>query len=456
MDIKEFLNTVCDQIKYKPIRGNISDELKSHIEEKRDEYVTYGLSCQEAEERAILQMGSAEEIGKNLNKIHRPRLDWKIVLLIMVLMGFGILVAILQQTAVQNNRMKSTITYMLIGTVLSIFVYFSDYRKMKKYSNLFYLLATLIMLLPFLGLKTMINGVQYAKIGNITFMTCLVAIPFYLIAFCGYITNYQKENVIKIEIENKKIKINKDFIKLFILCIISIGLMIEKPSIANAMILSLAYLVMITIKIIQNQETRKRNLAKMYGTIFILGIVLVMAIMIEPYRWKRIEVSFNPETDPWGAGYVGMLKKEILENAKWIGEAETKIISSDEFIISKESNYTFIYLLGKTGVLVSGLLVITIIFLSVKLILNTKKIKDKYGKMLTIGFGTLYISQSVASVLMNLNLGLQMDINLPFVSYGGVYFIINMVSISMILSIYRRKDINLYEKTEDIKAEERV
>ena len=33
MQIKDFLNSVCEQIKYKPIRESISEELKNHIEE---------------------------------------------------------------------------------------------------------------------------------------------------------------------------------------------------------------------------------------------------------------------------------------------------------------------------------------------------------------------------------------------------------------------------------------
>jgi len=58
----------------------------------------------------------------------------------------------------------------------------------------------------------------------------------------------------------------------------------------------------------------------------------------------------------------------------------------------------------------------------------------------------VYITQSLASVLMNINLGIQTGINLPLVSYGGVYFVMNMISIGLILSVYRRKDINLNEK----------
>ena len=117
-----------------------------------------------------------------------------------------------------------------------------------------------------------------------------------------------------------------------------------------------------------------------------------------------------------------------------------------EFIITKESNYTFIYILGKTGILVAGLLVCIIILTSIKLIINAKNVKEQYGKFLIIGLSTLYILQSFATVLMNINMGIQTNVNLPFVTYGGVYFIVSILTIAVIFSVYRRKDINEYDK----------
>lgn len=141
-----------------------------------------------------------------------------------------------------------------------------------------------------------------------------------------------------------------------------------------------------------------------------------------------------------------MLQKEVLDNTKLIGEAETEILSDkDNYVINTESEYTFIYLLGKTGILVTGLLVITIILMSIKLIINAKIINEQYGKFLIIGLSTLFILQSFANVLMNLNMWIQSNVNLPFVTYGGTSFIINTINIAIILSIYRRKDIYQYE-----------
>ena len=83
--------------------------------------------------------------------------------------------------------------------------------------------------------------------------------------------------------------------------------------------------------------------------------------------------------------------------------------------------------------------------MSVRLVRNSKNIKDAYGKYLIIGLGTTYIMQSIIHILMNLKLWIRSDINLPFVAEGSLYFLINCLTFAVILSVYRRKDINFEE-----------
>lgn len=446
MDTKNFLNEVCKEIKYQPARKPIAEELKMHIQDIKEDYVSSGMPEKEAEEKAVSQMGVAEEIGKKLNKIHRPKLDWQLLILVIILIGFGVVVSILKKSIMNYNYIGNIIVYMLIGIVLGICIYFFDYRKMRKYTNIIYLIATIIMFLPIIGLDTLINGVKWVRIFGITFMPCTIAVPLYLISFIGFIVDYKNDNIIKIQNEQFNISLNKDFIKILVLGIFSLISMLYIPSVANAIILGCAYLVITTVKILQNKEHKIKKIIILYAPILTFAVVFVTTIIFtSPYRLNRIKASFFPETDPNGSGYVGMLQKEVLENAKFIGQADTRVISSDEYVISRESNYTFIYLLGKTGILFSGILVLTIILTSIKLILNAKHIKEQYGKFLIIGLSTLYIFQSIASVLMNINMGIATNINLPFVTYGGVYFIVNMINIAIIFSVYRRKNINLFE-----------
>ena len=451
MDIKNFLNTVCEQIKYKPVRNGISEELEQHIKDIKEEYIINGIDEKQAEEKAILQMGNAEEIGKKLNKIHKPKLDWKLILLISILIGFGIFATFLRaspQEGIYVGNVGNVILYAIIGLILSIGIYFFDYKKIKKYSLLIYIISTILMVLPLLGIGGSINGYYYIRFLGLSFFSATITLPLYLISFIGFIIEYKKDNVRKLQLCGKEIKLNKDLLKIIILSSISLLLMMFMPSVANMVILGCAYLIVLTIKIIKNKEHMARNLGILYGIIFaMIFFLIVIGILNASFRIERIIYSFNPNDAPSGQGYIGMLQKEILQNAKVIGQAENITFPIDESILRLESNLTFIYLIGKCGLLVAGLLVITIILTSIRLIFNARNIKEQYGKFLVIGLGSLFILQSFTTVLMNINLGIQTNVSLPFVTYGGVYLIINMMSIAVILSVYRRKDINVMGTT---------
>ena len=48
MQTKEFLDSVCEQIRYKPIRKQISEELENHIEEIKENYIKEGIESEKA------------------------------------------------------------------------------------------------------------------------------------------------------------------------------------------------------------------------------------------------------------------------------------------------------------------------------------------------------------------------------------------------------------------------
>ena len=211
MDIKNFLNKVCEQIKYEPAKKGISEELELHIQEIKEEYINEGISEIEAEEKAVSHMGEAEDIGRKLNKVHKPKLDWKLLILILILMGFGIFISVLKGVD-RYNYVARTCLYMLFGIAIGAIIYFFDYRKLKSYSNIIYLIASIIMILPVMNIGTMINGINYFSIFNISFMPCVVAVPLYVIAFVGYIVDYNKDNAIRMNIDSQDI-IKKRFIE---------------------------------------------------------------------------------------------------------------------------------------------------------------------------------------------------------------------------------------------------
>lgn len=444
MQIKEFLDCVCEQIKYKPVRENIAEELQSHIEESKENYMQEGLEEQIAEEKAIKQMGKAQEIGKKLNKIHRPKLDWKLTLIFIILLCFSGLVVFIKSRndielfGAEGESIKKFIRFVIMGIMLSIPIYFVNYTKISKYSNLLYLLATL----SIVWAGCLINGIPHIYVANsIIVAPTVVAIPLYIIAFAGFMNDLNKENKLEtliLKYTNIKIKIN--LLKITGLSIFSLVLLELIPSMVSVFVLGLVYLILGTVKILQKKENKIKNIVKLWGIVTLIGIFLMIQIIgVSAYRWNRLAVTINPESDPKGGGWVAMNRKAIIESAKLWGEAENTSNAIDLF--DEGTNFAFISVLAHYGWIVSIGIVLAIIAFSIKLILNAIKIKDSYGKLLIIGISSMFILQSIFNISMNLNLWIEADFNLPFVSYGGGNLVINMMSLALILSIYRRKDI---------------
>lgn len=124
---------------------------------------------------------------------------------------------------------------------------------------------------------------------------------------------------------------------------------------------------------------------------------------------------------------------------------ENKIEAESYFDRSFRTGYEFCKILSHYGWIASISMIFVIIALNIKLIINATKIIDTYGKLIMMGISIFYMIQTIFDLAMNLGIGFIAEFQLPFISGGYVNSLTNLLCMSLILSIYRRKDINLEE-----------
>ena len=426
MQIREYIDNVCNQIRYKPIRNEIAEELTNHLEECKENYIQDGMKETEAELNAVKQMGDAEKVGKQLNKIHRPKLDVKLLLIIGIVLFFSILVALTRANSLncdiielngmsnyetEQTQMSKYFIGLLLGVGSSILIYFFDYRKLNKTSNYLYIGATLSLFV----------------LSSVT-----LALPLYVLSFIGFLQETDGESK-----QIKGIKINLKLLKLLILSILSLVFFTVIPSLATGLILAITYLIISIVKLVMSNN--KKGLAILLCLVVSISLLGVIGICTNEHIITRLKSSYYPESDPLGYGYIGVNQQKIIDSAKTFGTAHN---TSDAIKIFDEgTNYAVISILAHYGWIVSGIMLLAIVLLNVKLIINAVKIKDTYGKLIIIGIASLFILQTVFNILMNFNLGAKADFNIPLISYGNINLVINMMTLALVLSIYRRKDI---------------
>ena len=463
MRTREFLNDVCKRIKYKPANKPIAEELEGHIEDLKSEYICKGYSEEVAEEKAVEQMGDAKQIGKKLNKIHRPKLDWITLFFTLGFIWFGGQFLSLfypehwwdpREPEYFTNHYKLSYIGLVFGVLFTIFIYFYDYRKICKHSKVLYILATALNIIAYIrGFRAngnLVNGLwPFTEVSPTVF-----SIPLYIIAFAGFIKNINTESKVNITISNGK-KINFNIIKIIVLSCLAIitSLMINFVS---GFLVAMVYLIISVRELLKRKQIK--NIAILTGSSIILFSLLATIICIIPTKWMN---SDDPLTSAYWVGVdtvgerrIDFVREEIFKNAKLLGQADLEGIplEDEQGYMNSIQNYfgttgkfAFLGILSEYGWIASfGLIVILLLF-DIKLILSSKKVKDSYGKLIIIGITSLYIVQTVCNLAMNLGIIGVAEFDLPLISGGKATFVVNIICMALILSVYRRKDINFEE-----------
>lgn len=139
MEVYEYLDQVEKQIRQEAVREEIRTELRQHIEDQADFYQESGMSRKEAVERAVEDMGDPVETGVQLDMVHQPQLDKKLL---------GVVTGILCLEAVIGMRADSPNPYVI---ACLIWLWASALRKIEhlqldslKNTFFFWLLFTVL------------------------------------------------------------------------------------------------------------------------------------------------------------------------------------------------------------------------------------------------------------------------------------------------------------------------
>ena len=89
-NVSEYINKVCNQIRWKRVRPVIARELENHIDDQGQSYISGGMEPGEAIEKALIQMGDPMEIGSALDRTHRPKPEWSMLILMAAALLIGL------------------------------------------------------------------------------------------------------------------------------------------------------------------------------------------------------------------------------------------------------------------------------------------------------------------------------------------------------------------------------
>ncbi|HWR18813.1 MAG TPA: permease prefix domain 1-containing protein [Clostridia bacterium] len=84
-----YLNDVLTHVRWKKAHGVIRQELSDHIEDARLGFLSQGMNDGEAQEKAVLEMGDAADVGARFDKAYRPAKNYGVWIPFALLMIAG-------------------------------------------------------------------------------------------------------------------------------------------------------------------------------------------------------------------------------------------------------------------------------------------------------------------------------------------------------------------------------
>jgi cell division protein FtsW len=169
----------------------------------------------------------------------------------------------------------------------------------------------------------------------------------------------------------------------------------------------------------------------------VVGFLVFLLIMFEPYRRDRLIGFLHPNADTAGTGFQALQAKIALgsgglfgvglgdgvQKAFYLPEAHTDMIAA---VIGEE--------IGMLGIM--GLVALFGLF-GYSGYTIAKNARDRYGTLLAAGLTTMIMVQATINLFAVLGMAPLTGVPLPFVSYGNSSLLVSLAAVGLILNVAR-------------------
>ncbi|CEG23276.1 Lipid II flippase FtsW [Planococcus massiliensis] len=412
-----YVKKVTEQVRSKEAKEQVEAELTYHLRETQKALLNKGLNEMQAEERAIEQMGSPVHLGIQLNSLYRPKLDWAMLTLFLLIIGFSFLPLVAINAADLGSYIGKKSVMAVLGVAAAIGLMFFDYRKLKNLHWLFLGIGIILLLLLNFLSTGMMNGYPIIDFGPLSFQI-LHTLPILFLFWASYLVQEQAV-----------------FWKAALFFLLTSALMLNAGGMAAFLIYSLMVLTMLISSSLNNKKIFGFAAVCLTLTASIMAITFTS---LKEYQLERFYAFLNPEKYSETSGYMYMQINQIVSESTWFGD-----LSDMQFIPSAHTDFIFLNIIHHFGWAAGLLLLLALTGVAVRMVYIARQLKDPYGKMLLSGGVALFVVQAIYNIGMIFGVLPSISMSLPLLSYGFWPTMLGALVVGIFLSVYRRKNFNI-------------
>ncbi|MFA5687949.1 MAG: rod shape-determining protein RodA [Kiritimatiellales bacterium] len=366
------------------------------------------------------------------------RIDWISVVIIIALTVFGFFFIYSAGYRNADQAVSGMVSRQMIWAITGFAVYIAaaafDYRYLARVQWWIYG-AAIILLVLVLFIGTSVYGAhRWFSIGGIMVQPSEIGKLALIFTLAGLLSSPA------LELNSRKI-----FMFSFLIAGVPFLLIVAEPDLGTAIVL-----IPVTIAMLFCAGCPLKPLLILIG-LGLLGL-LMMALWLKyfpetcpflaDYQKNRILVFLNVNEDPLGAGWNklqsqiaigsgGLFGKGYLKGTQNILGFLPRTVAPTDFIFSVVAEET-----GFAG----GVVLLTLYaVLIVRAVFTAVFARDRFGRLLAAGIGTLIFAHVFVNIAMTVGLMPITGLPLPLMSYGGSFMVSIMAALGLVQSVCLRR-----------------
>ena len=313
--------------------------------------------------------------------------------------------------------LKKQIFGVAIGLIGLIVCSFINHKIYKKFYCIFYIIGLVFLLLVFIpGLgKSSYGATRWIGIGSFTMQPSEVS-KFCLVFFlAGYLCDGDKLSKVK-----------------HILITLSLGgiycvLIMLEPNMSITMCVAFTLIFMLFIGGMR---------LKVFGMMIVPAIALVVVlILMEPYRLSRLVAFINPWENPLDEGYQLIQSLYAIGSGGVWGVGLFNSRQAELFLPFSESDFIFSIIAEELGFVGCALLILVFLILIINIFKVGMKANNKFSAFLCFGIGAVISIQVILNIAVVTGSIPPTGLPLPFISAGSTSLLVFMSAIGIVLNV---------------------
>lgn len=341
--------------------------------------------------------------------------DWILTIISFLILTFGLS----GLASIDSSFLPQQLISFSLGLILFIFFSLIDYRVFLKLSWLLYFGCLIFLGTPLLFGTITRGAFRWIQIGKFTLQPSELTKPFLILFLAGFFSRFQK-------LDFKKIS------QVAFLILLPVGLVLFQPDLGSSLVLVFSFLGIIL-------ATGLAWRWLLAGGLSLLAILPLGWRLLQGYQKQRILSFLNPEQDPLGSSYNLIQAKVAVGSGRLWGRGWGQGTQSQlHFLPERHTDFIFASLAEEFGFLGSAILFILLVFLLWRILFTSRRSKNYFGFLTSLGIFTLLFSQIFINIAINLGLLPVTGLPLPLISYGGSSLLATMISLGIINNISRQ------------------